>query len=661
MSKFVFISQTLSELRKNSKTTHKVMYKRLLDEYDRYKEMELPALHPKKSTTYMGIAIVNLALLYLISEDEKYLKEAKRWMFTVVNYEKWGNAHLVNVDLSASWILFGLSLGYQWLNPFLTDNENKIIKEKLILQATIMYDYKINTAGQGWSTNYWQNHNWINMTGLACAGYALEDEYQDAKVWIEESKENFKIVFDMLADDGSNYEGVVYWRYGGMWLFVYAHLLKQMEGIDYFKQSNYLKNTFYYRLYQANPNLEEIINFGDCHDTRSGHSTAVYYKIASEYKNGHAAYLGDLVQSEFLMDEQYKSQVKPGILPEACFEYLWYDPKVEKKDFSDLPLHKYFPDLGLIVLRSSWEKDAKHFSFKCGYPGGKKQWINGWKMNKDKGYKSLSLSHHHPDNNSFVFVNKNEYVVVDEGYNRNILPDDHNNITVDGKLCFTHDVNDVYMRSIYDMIKADPNTDPLQFKGDITSFNEKQGVYVFSGETSGIYDPSLKLTVNERTVFTSSNGYFLLIDTLNSDIKHQYTFNLHVGQDVDIKGDHILLNEALREIVSIYPKEKHIDFTKKTIRAVMTTQEPDNFREVVLNRLSISNKEKANDCHFVNLLDVDHRIKTIKSMVKDDIMTIDIIGDTFEDKIIYNQISRHATYKSKTNDQLVTVEKVLEQ
>ncbi len=48
-------------------------------------------------------------------------------------------------------------------------------------------------------------------------------------------------MFDLMAEDGSNYEGVTYWRYGGMWLFVYAHLLKVQEGIDYFQSSPYLK------------------------------------------------------------------------------------------------------------------------------------------------------------------------------------------------------------------------------------------------------------------------------------------------------------------------------------------------------------------------------------------------------------------------------------
>ena len=42
----------------------------------------------------MGIAIANLALAYRLSGSEQYLQDAKRFMNTVLSYEKWGNAHL---------------------------------------------------------------------------------------------------------------------------------------------------------------------------------------------------------------------------------------------------------------------------------------------------------------------------------------------------------------------------------------------------------------------------------------------------------------------------------------------------------------------------------------------------------------------------------------
>ena len=122
MEKLVFIGD-LEPYAAERDGRRRKQYRRLLDQADRYGEMELPEEHPKESTTYMGIAIMNLALAYRLSREERYLIEAKRFMKTVISYEKWGNAHLVNVDLSASWILFGLSLGYDWLKPWLTDRE----------------------------------------------------------------------------------------------------------------------------------------------------------------------------------------------------------------------------------------------------------------------------------------------------------------------------------------------------------------------------------------------------------------------------------------------------------------------------------------------------------------------------------------------------------
>ena len=261
-------------------------YRRLLEQADRYKQMKLPKEHPKESTTYMGIAIANLALAYRLSGSEQYLQDAKRFMRTVLSYEKWGNAHLVNVDLSASWILFGLSLGYDWLKPYLTEDERQHVSRKLRHHAKVMFDYRRETYGRGWSTNFYQNHNWINMTGLATAGYALLGEVEEAGDYIQEAKEDFARVFSLMAEDGSNYEGVTYWRYGGMWLFVYAHLLKVQEGIDYFQSNPYLKNTFYYRLYQCNGDFSQQMNYGDCHDRYSSHPACVYYKVAAEYADG---------------------------------------------------------------------------------------------------------------------------------------------------------------------------------------------------------------------------------------------------------------------------------------------------------------------------------------------------------------------------------------
>lgn len=592
MSNYLLIPD-LEQLKKEIATTKKQQFYRLADQCDRYFNMPLSNQHPAGSTTYMGIAMINLSLFYLLTEEKKYYEEAMRFIRTVCSYEVWGYAHLVNVDLSASWILFGLSLAYNWLKNYLPQEDKVMIYDKLCLQSKIMYDYKLKTTGKGWSTAYYQNHNWINMTGLACCGYALLDSYLEASCYIQLAKENFDLVYSLLAEDGSNYEGVVYWRYGGMWLFVYADLLKDRENLDYFKTCPYLKNTFYYRISQASADLKRQLNFGDCHDRYSGHSAAVYYKIAKEYRNGYAQTLANKVSTEFLYEEQYQSSVKPGILPEACFELLWYDPTVEEKELNELPKVFYFEDLGLISLRSGYQADATVFSFKCGRPGGLKQWKNGWRFFKDQGYQVLSLSHHHPDNLSFILNKEHAYFYIDDGYNRNILPQHHNVLLVDGKLSDCMNCNDVYMESAKTRLAENPSFDPVaSYYGEINYFYTDQRYTFFKGENHLIYPVDLKMKEVSRIVFTDELNYFILIDTFESEKTHAYTsvFNSDCFAEQTSDGYvYRLLNEKLYYRCFSEDEVTVRQFSQE-VKSVMTTQEPDNFCRTVLHTLCVDTK-----------------------------------------------------------------------
>ncbi len=609
MKNYLFIDQNIEELKKEIYTTKASVFKRLVEQCKRYEVVQLSKEHPNGSTTFMGIAIANLALAFVLTKNEKYLVEAKRWIFKVVNYKHWGNAHLVDVDLSAAWILFGLSIGYDWLKDELDEKEKGLVQEKLILQANRMYEFKLRTEGSGWSTNYFQNHNWINMTGLATAGYALKEEYQFAKDWITSAKNNFETVYSMLPGDGSDYEGVVYWRYGAMWLFVYAHLLKERERIDYFQKSDFLRETFFYRLYQAAPNLEEIVNFGDCHDRRSGHSTAIYYKVASEYKNGYAQKLGNLVRDKFLYREAYESKVKPGILPECFFEVLFYNPKIEEKDFSELPLKKFFPDLGLYVVRSSWDLDATHLSFKCGIPGGKRQWENLWNLKETKGYDCFGLSHQHPDNNSFILISKNNYYAIDDGYNRNVKASDHNIITVDDLGYQDEGGNNIWKNYLKDMVS------------DIEICVINDSISYLVGEASKQYDSRLNLISYKRHIVHITADYFIMIDEMKSKDEHIYSWRMNsdmVPKTTDYytyQGDY-----GEMRLYQFSDVETTYDLSENIIRAVMTTQEPDKFTENKMKVLKTSNINKAKQMTFFTVFDLtNQKLEVTKVPITDGI------------------------------------------
>jgi len=593
MKKYLFLGneKTVNELLKKEK-----QIKRLVEEAKRLSEEKLTLEHPKGSSTFMGMGVLNLSLTYLLTNQEKFLHQAKRWLLTGIKYKDWGHAHLVNVDLSASWLLFGYSLAFDWIGEFLTKEEQELIEAKLLRQARTMYEYALKEQGDSWSTNYWQNHNWINFTGLAAAGYLLVDKYPEAKRWIDHCKKNFEIVFNAMPEDGSDYEGVVYWRYGASWLFIAAHLLKSQDEEDYYKTNGFLKNTFYYRLYQSTAELDEIINFGDCHDRRSGHSAAVYYKVASEYNNGHAQKLGNIVVNKFLYREQYESKVKPGILPEAWLELLWYSPEVKEEEFDNLPLVKYWDDLGLLVVKNSWQEDGMTFSFKCSQPGGKKQWRMANEIDKEKGWNTKSLGHQHADNNSFILHGFKEYLALDEGYSREVKASDHNMILVDDQGYETENLNDIWINNKIDEI------------GEVKDFCTEGDLTYICGETAPLYKKSLNMTRMRRHLITSMKNYYIVVDELESTDEHNYSWNIHTDYRGKVENDKVIFENlySKMEILPLLPLEKEIKFKETYVRAIMTTQEPDKAREITMETTKIIS-QKSKKIVFVNIINVEKK------------------------------------------------------
>lgn len=309
----LFIGSDFDRLKDERYTVRRAQFVRLLEECERGRATRFAAEPPNESTTWAGIGSMNRALLYRLTDDPNDLKEAERWIDGAITWKDWGNAHLVNVDLSAAWILWGLSLAYDWLKDDMDPELRVRLREKLVRHSRIMHDYICENRASSWVPKYWQNHNWIDYNGLASAGYALLDELPEAQVWIDDAREDFELVFKGMPEDGSNYEGAVYWRYGVPWLLCYAHMLREREGVDYYATSGFLKNTFWYRLYQSTPNLEEAFNFGDAHDTRSSTSAMMYMKLASEYKLGEAQYMAN-----FALSNLYREQSQSALKPASC-------------------------------------------------------------------------------------------------------------------------------------------------------------------------------------------------------------------------------------------------------------------------------------------------------------------------------------------------------
>ena len=651
MNNYLLINEKMQQLIDERDTVRKPHLTRLLEQCKVYTGRKLSVEHPPTSITDMGMAAANLSLAYVLTKQDHYLVEAKRWLMTACNYECWGYGFLVDVDLSASWLLFGFGLSYNWIGEYLSPEEKQQLLDKLILQGNKMFDYGEVNKGNCWSTDYWQNHNWINYTGLLTTAYAIAPEYDEAKQWITTIKDNFIKVFDWMPEDGSNYEGTGYWRYAINFMLTAADLIREQEGIDFF-ESPFLKNTFYYRLYQSAPNWEENVNFSDVHDRRSSNSIAAFYKIAGEYKNGHAQWLGNLVKEKFLFREAYESKLFPGIMPEAFLEYIWYDQSVSEETPDDLPLTRFFPDLGLAVMRSSWQRDAIHFSIKSSAPGGHAQWNKSWQLDKANDWRTRSLTHYHVDFNSFILMANDSPLAIDEGFHRTSRAKVHNMITVDDTGCVGEkiwdqgtledpELFDLNCKGIYNVWRDVPE----EAVANVEAYVSENGYTYYSAESSKLYYPEVELTRNARTVVYSEMGYFIMLDELKSQLEHTYTWRMHgeqYAEHLEASNSYKLKNgQGALNIYPIGPLNMTCRTEETLVREIMTPQRPNDIRELKLKTLCIENSHKSQNIHFLNVLQPESSfvddLLDIRPINGDDFIGLTIVKGKQSETFLYSE------------------------
>ncbi|MGL1891206.1 MAG: heparinase II/III family protein [Spirochaetaceae bacterium] len=579
---YLFIEDLNSLKLKTQKNSN--LYKRLIEQCNLYEIQNLPSKHPEKNIAYMGMAAANLSMLALINGEKRWIDEAKRWIFTILSYKEW-------LGHSASWLIYGLGLSYSWIAEHLNDEEIEQFKTKLLMECIKLWDYKVQHSKDSWPVQYWQNHNWINYTCIATAAYALKDDYfERCDRWLKEIKENFNMVFKLLPDDGSDYEGVAYWRYGIIWLIQYAHLIKTEDGTDFFRKSKFLKNTFYYRLYQCAPVFEQNYNFGDCHDKRSGHSAAAYFKLASEYNIEVSQWMGENVIKNFLHREEYESRVKPGILPEAFLELLWYNPAIKKKSPTSLPKSRFFPDLGLLSCRSSWYPDAFAFSVKAGHPGGKKQWEESWKLQEKEDFSRRCLRHQHPDDGSFILWKGYNNYIIDDGYNREVKASDHNMVLFDGMGYIDEGKDDIFHH-----IKK-------EIHASIEIFEQRDNIVYYVVNLAKVYNKKLGVKHFKRHFFYRGTEDLVIFDEILSDKAKTISWQIH-SEDYLLECDnqfHTTNNDFI--LNPILGKDLTVTRESKVVSAVMRTQEPNNKTRRKMENLSFNQKNSKEKTYFLNFI-----------------------------------------------------------
>jgi hypothetical protein len=349
----------------------------------------------------VGNVIPNLALTYLLTGERKYLDAARSWMLASAGYPTWGLGQIDGMDLAAGHQLYGLALAYDWLYHDLDREALATARACLERRGQRMYEALLN--GQvWWHDAYLQNHQWVDMTGLAAAGMALYGETEGVDGWMLLPLEKARITMASLGPDGASHEGVPYWSYGAEYLLKFMDLARELLGADLFKDNAWFEHTASFRLYAMLPRASwtresDLMTFADGPRSDWYGPDYMLRKLAAEYRDGHAQWLAEELRRADLCGDA------------AIFlNLLWEDPSVPPLPPTDLPTFRHFDDQDIVYMRSSWAGDESVMAFKCGPFIGHHALA---RYSYDPGG-----GHVHPDAASFLLFAHGDWLIVDDGY-----------------------------------------------------------------------------------------------------------------------------------------------------------------------------------------------------------------------------------------------------
>lgn len=338
------------------------------------KKLKRANLNEVKEVTLLSQMATESAFTYALTGDEEFAKFTLD-LIEIIKVKDWVMPphRPLKVDLGVANVASVLGLVYDWLWDYLDDSLKEEIKELLIKRALEPFRIISSKKLEWWTV---VTHNWRSVI-CGCMGLAalsILGEYDKFIECLREAIKGVTVVFDRIGVDGGYDEGVGYWSLGIGEGVKFVEALKRVsKGKVNLYEHPKLKITGYFALYLYTPD-NNCFNFSDC-DYRPPSSWLIA-KLASEYRDPYLQWLAWKLRSE-----------NPYYL-------IFYDESLKYKE-PDLPPHRLFRDIGVVVSRSDWSDEASFLGFKTG---------------------RTVANHSHLDINSFVFYAFGKRLIKDLGY-----------------------------------------------------------------------------------------------------------------------------------------------------------------------------------------------------------------------------------------------------
>lgn len=538
--RYLLNARRISELKRKVNTTHKQLWQMVKETAESYKGKLPPSDYNKQeSMRNAARGMPFMALAYLISGETGHLTNAKQWVLSVCSYPTWDGDN----SLGAGECLFAVSLCYDWLYDKFTKEQRDHIRKKLTYQAEQMKRRPQH------HDRWLANHNHVENCGLAAAGFVLYDEEPKAYDWLRQTGLGFRQTFELLGPDGASDEGQQYWAYSTESLLSYTEAARDLMGIDYYRDSDFMKNASYYVIYSNLPDLRNEDYAMVYGDARRGYAARnpiyILYRLASEYNNGYAQWTANTMVEHGIGKHEYRNWCS----------LIWCDDKVEPQPVTELPLFRHFDNIGWITCRSDWGPDAVMVGFRCGpFHGHRLQGYYDKMTDLGWAFQKFGGGHCHPDINSFQIYAYGKWLAIDPGYEKPKRTSSHSTILING-------VGQLGETGItgtdYDWFDVEAAV-AEKAKSKIIK-TESNPIYDYIvGDAGSIYPASSGLKQFLRHLIFIRPDIIIVVDELEAARPVQFEWRLNTENGVTKVARHCYLtrnDDVVLDTHTIYPKD----------------------------------------------------------------------------------------------------------
>jgi len=489
-----FTEEELPMLRERIKSTHKQFFDGAL----KYAQT---ALTPPKDERWLTDGteaqrwgwwrMVTVAFVAALTDEPRYKEATKQLLLTFCRSRHFEIGQERDSGMGAANILAGVAIGYDVAYNWLSEQERKLVQDKLWLQVHRMYELGFMQKGSG--PHYWQqdpqnNHLFHRLAGLLLASLALYGDIAEIDGYLDYGIRKAQEVVKWLPPDGSNHESVGYQAFGTQYLIPTLWALRRCTHVDLLTGQECIRQMAHFRAHMVLPTRKHVWDYGDG-GRGVGWFNHYHFLIASLFRDSYAQALH--LRNYEAAPESYDYQ---------CWLILFYDPTLKPADLSTYPTWRYFPDLEVATFRSSWD-DANALAafFKCGPYGG--HTLCRYRESAEKP-RYVNVAHDHPDAGHFMIFWRGEFFAMDAGYAHDRkLTADHNTILVNGKGQAGEGLG---------------WTQPISSMGDrarITEFFGAPGYGMVRGNAGRFYDG---LKQFERTFVYLDDAHILICDRISA-------------------------------------------------------------------------------------------------------------------------------------------------